>query len=249
MRYFIKINYDGTTFKGWQIQPNDVSVQEEIEKVLSIILNQPTTIVGCGRTDAGVHAKNYIAHFDYEQELPKKFILRINKMLPSAISITSIKKVNKTAHARFDAATRTYKYFINFKKDPFLNLRSYWIHSYEFNLDKMNDAAQRLLSYTDFTTFEKKGSDNKTSLCKIYDAKWEVIDENQWCFTITANRFLRNMVRRITGTLLMVGLNRITIDEIESALNKRDILEVNIAPPAHGLFLWEITYPTNIYID
>jgi tRNA pseudouridine38-40 synthase len=245
----LTLHYNGSAFNGWQRQPNDPSVQETLEIALATILNHAVELVGCGRTDAGVHARNYVAHFDTPNPLPENLLLRINKMLPKSISINTIRRVVETAHARFDAESRTYKYFIHFKKDPFLFDRSFWIHSHDFNLGKMNSAAKRLLHYCDFKTFEKKGSDNKTSLCTIQSAKWEILNAEEWCFTITANRFLRNMVRRITGTLLMIGIQRLSIEEMEAALNKRDVLEVNIAPPAHGLFLWQITYPSNIYLD
>lgn len=236
-------------YKGWQKQPHDDSVQETLEKSFSIIFNEGIEMVGCGRTDAGVHAKNYIAHFDTTKIPPKNFLLRINKMLPKSISVHALRRVKDEVHARFDAEYRTYKYFIHFNKDAFLEGKSFWIHSYQFDFEKMNLAAKKLLNYTDFVTFEKKGSDNKTTLCEIKSAEWQVINQNEWCFTIKANRFLRNMVRRITGTLLMIGLNRLSISEMELALNKRDILDVNVAPPAHGLFLWRIEYPSNIYFD
>lgn len=249
MRYFITLHFHGASFYGWQRQPINPSVQAVLESAFTTVFNHPIEIVGCGRTDAGVHAKNYVAHFDTPNPLPENVLLRLNKFLPKSISLVNIQAVKETAHARFDAVSRTYKYFIHFNKDAFLQDTSFWIHSHQFDLEKMNIAAERLLHYSDFKTFEKKGSDNKTSLCAVQLAKWEVLNNDEWCFTTTANRFLRNMVRRITGTLLMVGLNRLSIEDMEAALNKRDVLEVNIAPPAHGLFLWQITYPSNIYLD
>lgn len=247
MRYFLHLNYNGSNFKGWQVQPDATTIQGEIEAALSKILQQKISITGCGRTDAGVHAHSFYAHFDYEESLPEKCLLRLNKLLPPSIGIADVIPVLSDAHCRFDASARTYKYFIHFQKNAFLQDRSYWMHSFQFDIHKMNAAAAILKDYSDFTTFEKKGSDNRTSICKIEHAEWTKVNEHQWCFTIAADRFLRNMVRRIVGTLLMIGLDRISIKDMEEALKKRDILEVNIAPPAHGLFLWEIKYPANLF--
>ncbi len=249
LRYFIHFNYNGRNYKGWQRQPNDISVQEEIENALSKVFQSPMQITGCGRTDSGVHAKSFYAHFDTDKDLPKNLSLRLNKLLPKDIGIFDFKRVNDVANCRFDAISRTYKYFIHFNKDAFLQEQSFWLHTYKIDIKKMNKAASVLLDFEDFTTFEKKGSDNKTSLCDVSFAQWEKLNDNQWCFTITANRFLRNMVRRIVGTLLMIGVGRLTIDEMNTALNKHDILEVNIAPPAHGLFLWNVKYPSNLFIE
>ncbi|MCB0503036.1 MAG: tRNA pseudouridine(38-40) synthase TruA [Bacteroidetes bacterium] len=249
MRYFIHLNYNGKNYNGWQKQIQSPTIQETIESALSTLFQTTIEIVGCGRTDSGVNAQAYYAHFDAPYEIAKKILPRINKLLPGDIGIYDFLKTTPAAHSRFDATARTYKYFIHFQKNAFLQDRSYWLYNYDFNLTKMNDAAAVLLSYSDFSTFEKKGSDNKTSICSIKSAKWEVLNDNQWCFTITADRFLRNMVRRIVGTLLMVGLDRLTIEEMKAALNKHDILEVNIAPPAHGLFLWQIDYPANLFIE
>ncbi len=248
MRYFIHLSYNGKNYNGWQRQPDQISVQQKLEEVFSVIYNDAIKITGCGRTDSGVHAKSFYAHYDANCELPKNAVNRLNKLLPSDIGIFNIHQVQDDVNSRFDAVSRTYKYFIHFKKDAFLQQTSYWLYAYDFDMQKMNDAAQVLLSYSDFTTFEKKGSDNKTSICDIKHAKWTVMNDNQWCFTISADRFLRNMVRRITGTLLMIGLGRMTISKMEKALKNRHELEVNIAPPAHGLFLWEIQYPEKIYI-
>ncbi|MEZ5007325.1 MAG: tRNA pseudouridine(38-40) synthase TruA [Chitinophagales bacterium] len=249
MRYFIRLNYNGKNYKGWQRQSHSPSIQQEIETALSTIFQSTIDVTGCGRTDSGVHANSYYAHFDAPKALSKNIIPRINKLLPIDIGIFEFLKTTEEAHSRFDATARTYKYFIHFKKDAFLQDRSYWLYNFDFDIQKMNDAATALLGNKDFTTFEKKGSDNKTSMCTVKNAQWEVINSNQWCFTITADRFLRNMVRRIVGTLLMIGLDRLTIEDMETALNKRDVLEVNIAPPAHGLFLWQIDYPTKLFIE
>jgi tRNA pseudouridine38-40 synthase len=249
LRYFIHLNYNGTAYFGWQVQPGQITVQEKLETVLSTVLGTDIHVIGCGRTDTGVHARSFFAHFDFEGQIPEGLVLRLNKMLPADIGIFDIVPVRDDINARFNATSRTYKYFIHFKKDVFLADRSYRLHSYNLNLAVMNEAAGVISNYEDFTTFEKKGGSNKTSICRITHAEWTVLNENQWCFTITADRFLRNMVRRITGALLMVGMERMSVAEMESALSKHDELEVNVAPPAYGLFLWDVSYPDNIYID
>ncbi len=246
MRYFLELNYNGRAYFGWQVQPGNDSVQGRLEEQLSVLLNRPTGVTGCGRTDSGVHAARYFAHFDAEEPLPDNFLLRLNKLLPGDIGVQAMHPVPDTAHARFDALSRTYKYHIHFRKDAFLQGRSYWLHSYRLNLDDMNSSAAALLDYRDFRTFQKKGGDAKTSLCKVMYAEWQVVDANRWCFTITADRFLRNMVRRITGALLMTGIGRLDLEDVRQALATRSALEVNIAPPAHGLYLCDITYPQSV---
>lgn len=214
---------------------------------MSTLLNALTPVVGCGRTDTGVHAQSYYAHFDTDAPLPRHFVLRLNKMLPADIGVFNVRAVKDDAHARFDAESRTYKYFIHFSKDAALQDRSFWLHSYDFDLDTMNAAAARLCFHGDFSSFEKKGGDNATSTCTVSQAKWESVSANQWCFTVSANRFLRNMVRRMTGALLMVGVGRISADELIQRVEQMELLEVTFAPPAKGLFLWEITYPESIW--
>lgn len=219
-------------------------MQEVLEHNLSKIFNAPIELVGCGRTDTGVHAKEYYAHTDTDAVLPENFIYRINRMLPEDISIATIFQVPDNLHARFDAISRTYKYFIHFDKNPFLEDFSFQIHEWQPDIEKMNHCIQQLFGEYDFSTFEKKGSDNKTSVCRLEDAYW-VSAENGLVFTITANRFLRNMVRRIVAALLMVGLDKMSEQELVDAVLAVQPLDVKIAVPAKGLFLWKITYDFN----
>lgn len=244
MRYFLRLSYNGKNYCGWQRQENAVSVQEVMEHNLSKIFNAPIELVGCGRTDTGVHAKEYYAHTDTDAVLPENFIYRINRMLPEDISIATIFQVPDNLHARFDAISRTYKYFIHFDKNPFLEDFSFQIHEWQPDIEKMNHCIQQLFGEYDFSTFEKKGSDNKTSVCRLEDAYW-VSAENGLVFTITANRFLRNMVRRIVAALLMVGLDKMSEQELVDAVLAVQPLDVKIAVPAKGLFLWKITYDFN----
>lgn len=241
MRYFLQLAYHGKNYCGWQRQENAVSVQEVLEDNLSKLFSSHIEITGCGRTDAGVHAQDYYAHFDAENPVPENFLYRINRMLPDDISVHRIFEVSPQAHARFDAVKRTYKYFVHFNKDPFLEDRSFHIHEWRPDIVKMNHCIQQLLGERDFSTFEKKGSDNKTSVCLLEHAQWESTPEGL-VFTITANRFLRNMVRRITAALLMVGLDKMDEQELIQAVVHTSPLEVKLAVPAKGLFLWKIEY-------
>jgi len=240
MRYFIELAYDGTLFSGWQIQNNSVSVQQTIEENLSKILRQNIEIVGCGRTDAGVHAAQYFAHFDYDNLLPENFLFRINAMLGKAIAIKNIKTVEDKMHARFSAKKRTYQYFLNFEKNPFLEQYSFLLHQ-KPDRQKMEQAMHLLIGTYDFTTFEKKGSDNQNSVCTVYDVLFLEKDA-QLIFRITANRFLRNMVRAIMAGILMVGLEQISFEEFEKTFKNKEKLHLKLIVPAKGLFLWEIEY-------
>ena len=213
MRYFLELSYNGKNYAGWQRQNNAISVQEVLEENLSKILNNKIEIVGCGRTDAGVHAKQYFAHVDIEKALPENFLYRINNMLPEDIAIQKIFNVKPDFHARFDAINRTYKYFIHFEKNPFLEDYSFLLLNKTLDISAMNHCLSLILGEHDFSCFEKKGSDNKTSVCVLKDAFFEQ-NENGLVFTITANRFLRNMVRRITAAMLMLGLNQLSAEEI-----------------------------------
>lgn len=243
MRYFLQLSYHGKNYCGWQRQENAISVQEILEDNLSKLFAQKVEITGCGRTDAGVHANDYFAHFDTEKEPVKDFLYRINSMLPDDIAIHRIFEVQPDMHARFDAVSRTYKYFIHFKKNPFLEEQSFcW--NQRPDIDKMNHCLQQLIGEHDFFAFEKKGSDNKTSVCVLKEACWQT-SETGLVFTITANRFLRNMVRRITAALLMVGTNKMDTQEVIHAVINKETLEVKLAVPAKGLFLWKIDYPFN----
>jgi tRNA pseudouridine38-40 synthase len=241
MRYFLELSYNGKNYAGWQRQNNAISVQEVLEVNLSKILNNKIEIVGCGRTDAGVHAKQYFAHVDIEKALPENFLYRINNMLPEDIAIQKIFNVKPDFHARFDAINRTYKYFIHFEKNPFLEDYSFLLLNKTLDISAMNHCLSLILGEHDFSCFEKKGSDNKTSVCVLKDAFFEQ-NENGLVFTITANRFLRNMVRRITAAMLMLGLNQLSAEEIILAVLEKKDLQVKMAVPAKGLFLWKIEY-------
>ena len=242
-RYFIELAYNGTDFFGWQRQPREISVQEVIEEQLSKLhSNTPIKVVGCGRTDTGVHAKHFILHAD----LPKikdeaLFLNKLNKMLPKSIAFYNVYEVEHEKHARFDAKARTYRYFIHREKDPFLIHQS-WLLKKELNLEIMNEAAKYLLGELDFTSFSKVHTDVKTNICSISKAKWIKTSDNQCYFEITANRFLRNMVRAIVGTLVEVGLGKITPEDVKKILAKKDRQAASISAPAEGLFLWKIEY-------
>jgi tRNA pseudouridine38-40 synthase len=243
MRYFLQLSYHGKNYSGWQRQENAVSVQQTLEENLSKIFASPLEIVGCGRTDAGVHAQDYFAHFDTDKNLPEFFLYRINSMLPDDIAIHDFFQVKPDLHARFDAISRTYKYYIHFEKNPFLEEQSF-LFNQQPDIEKMNHCIQQLFGEHDFSTFEKKGSDNKTSVCTLENAYWEQT-ESGLVFTITASRFLRNMVRRITAALLLVGVGKMNEQDLVNAVLNKESLEVKLAVPAKGLFLWKIEYEFN----
>lgn len=243
MRYFIQLSYDGTGYHGWQIQKNARSVQEEVEKALSVIAREPIEVVGAGRTDTGVHASFYIAHFDCSRQGmdDENMLFKLNCLLPFDIAIQKIFTVRDDAHARFDATYREYKYYLSTIKDPFTFA---WAEkeSRDLNVSLMNEAAQMLFEITDFTSFSKLGSDVKTNNCKVFRADWEVAG-NQLVFTIRADRFLRNMVRAIVGTLLEVGLRKITLADFKLVIEKKDRSGAGASVAAKGLFLVDIGYP------
>ncbi len=242
-RYFIELSYNGSTFHGWQIQPNAYSVQEEIESKLSRLhSNAPIKIVGCGRTDTGVHAHHYILHLDIPS-VPdtEQFKVKLNRMLPNSIAISNIYAVSNDQHARFTATARTYRYFIHSKKDPFQAATS-WYMNQKLDLAKMNEAAKLLLGRQDFTSLSKLHTDAKTNLCDVRVAQWIQVDEDSMYFEITADRFLRNMVRATVGTLVDVGLGKLTPDDIPTILAAMDRQAASTSVPAHGLYLWKIEY-------
>ena len=249
MRYFLKISFQGAAYHGWQIQPHDVSVQETIEKALAMVLRHETPITGAGRTDAGVNATTMYAHFDTEQPVANLQLLMrsLNGILPQDIAIHEIIPVDDTAHARFDATSRTYHYYAHTGKSPLLRATS-WQCKPQLNFNLMNEAAAKLLDYEDFTSFSKLHTDVKTNNCHITEANWqrcESIDTNvqQWVFTITADRFLRNMVRAIVGTLVEVGMHKITVEEFCHIIEKKDRCAAGTSMPAHALYLWDVKYP------
>lgn len=247
MRYFVDISYKGTSFHGWQKQPNAITVQGEIEKAFSLILREEVSFTASGRTDAGVHAMQQIAHLDCNQEIDnEKFEFKINSFLHKDFSINSIRKVTANAHARFDAIERTYHYFINKKKSPFSQGLS-WYNRKNLNLKKMNEATEFLLTYKDFTSFSKLNTDTPHNLCDIKFAHWQE-EEDQLKFVITANRFLRGMVRAVVGTMVDIGIGKITVDDFSEIIQAKDRKVAGSNAPSDGLFLAKIKYPETIYL-
>ena len=252
MRYFITLSYNGTNYSGWQTQPSDVTVQETIERALGVILRSPTPIpiVGAGRTDAGVHARAMVAHVDLPLELEeaKDLVFRADRFLPKDIALHSIHPVREEAHARFSATARTYRYYLTLRKNPFVEDLMLRLH-FPLDFEAMNEAAKRLLNYTDFTSFSKLHTDVKTNDCCITEAYWQRgAEEGTWVFTITADRFLRNMVRAIVGTLLQVGKGRLTVDDFAGIIAAQDRSKAAASAPAHALYLEAVTYPSDLYL-
>lgn len=244
MRYFITLSYDGARYHGWQIQPNGISVQEVLNKSLSTLLRQPIEVTGAGRTDAGVNASMMVAHFDTATPIPSNLDYKLNKFLPSDIAIHSIKEVSPDAHARFSAISRTYHYYVITEKSPFEPYAYRYPQPLDFGL--MNQAAELLYQYTDFTSFSKLHTDVKTNNCKITLAHWQQVSPIKWEFTITADRFLRNMVRAIVGTLIEVGRGAITIDQFRAIIEKKDRCAAGTSVPGNALFLADVKYDNSI---
>ncbi len=242
MRYFIEFAYNGKNYCGWQYQPHSPSVQETINKALSILLRTPIDVMGAGRTDAGVHARQMFAHFDLDVDFDAdKLVQKLNSFLPKDIVVYRFIPLHSEAHARFDATSRTYQYHLHTFKDAFENEGS-WYHFFPLDILKMNEAAQILLEYTDFKCFSKTHTDVRTFDCSITHAHWEQYG-NQIIFTITADRFLRNMVRAIVGTMVNVGLGKITTDHVRNIIESRDRGHAGASVPAHGLYLTKVIYP------
>lgn len=249
MRYFLELSYHGKAYHGWQIQPNAPSVQQTLQEGLSTILRYPTEVVGAGRTDTGVHAAYYVAHFDVPEPVvdPQKFCYHLNAILPDDIAISGLRRVNDDAHARFDAMRREYKYYVSTVKDPFSNDTAYrW--TLPLDVEAMNRAAALLLEQDDFTSFCKLHSDNKTNICHVTRAEWEIAG-SKLVFTISADRFLRNMVRAVVGTLLDVGRGKLNHEEFRGVVDGRNRSLAGTSAPAHGLFLTGVGYPVEIYIE
>lgn len=246
-RYILTLAYKGTNFHGWQQQPNAKTIQGEVKRVLEILFHHKVCIFGAGRTDTGVHASFYVAHFDKigaKITEKQKFIKSVNALLPDDIVIYDLIETNKEFHARFSAVSRTYKYFINTVPNPFIREFSYYF-KFPLNIELMNQAAEIIKQYDDFKSFEKLHSNNKTSICKITEAKWKKKD-NQLIFTITADRFLRNMVRSIVGTMIDIGRGKITIDDFCEIIETKDRQAAGTSAKAHGLFLVDIKYSSEI---
>lgn len=242
MRYFITLSYDGTAYHGWQIQPHSPSVQEELQKALSTLLRKSVEVVGAGRTDTGVHARKMVAHFDTGTEVDcTQLVYKLNKLLPRDMAVQQVEPVADDMHARFSAKSRTYHYYVHLAKDPFLRSYSWQVYGNpDFGL--MDLAARVLMEYRDFTSFSKTNTDTKTNDCTITEAHWDKIGEGRWRFTITANRFLRNMVRAIVGTLMEVGRGRMTIEQLRRVVEAKDRCRAGDSVPGNALFLVEVKY-------
>ncbi len=247
MRYFLIISYCGTKYHGWQRQPNSLSIQQTIEDAISLILKQKILLVAAGRTDTGVHAINMYAHFDanINEEIEKRLVNLLNRFLDNSISIKKIMKVIDSAHARFDAISRTYRYKISFFKDPFKHERYFELNK-DIDFKKIKKASEILLLHKDFKSFSKTRSDVTNYLCDITKVDW-TFDDNLAEFTITANRFLRNMVRAIVGTLIEVGKNKISIEEFNKIITQRNRGKAGFSVPACGLYLINVEYPRHIF--
>lgn len=247
MRYFLDISYRGTEFHGWQSQQNAVSVQQTIEEALSKLVGKETPIVGSGRTDTGVHAHQQIAHFDItEAQNEKDLVYKLNAILPFSIAIKNCHPVKDDAHARFDALSRRYHYYIHHQKNPFKTGLSYYFKR-ELDVDKINLACELIKKRTDFESFSKVHTDVKTFICSITKAAWKPI-EGGFLFDIEANRFLRGMVRAIVGTLIEVGLGKLSLAEFDLIGEQKDRSAAGASVPAEGLYLQEVNYPSHIYL-
>jgi len=242
LRYFIELSYHGLNYHGWQVQPDVVTVQERLTEALSVILRKKIDITGAGRTDAGVHATQLFAHFDSAVKFDVvKIQQKVNAFLPEDIVVASIFLVNNDVHARFDAISRSYEYRIWLGRNPFLLETTWQIHQQKLAINKMNEAAEILLNYTNFKCFSKSKTDVRTYNCKITEAKW-ILEENRLTFYITADRFLRNMVRAIVGTLIEVGLGKKTKEDFIAVIESEDRSKAGVSVPAKGLFLTKIIY-------
>lgn len=249
-RYFIQLSYNGTAYHGWQIQENTFqTIQQVLNEMLSRLLNEPIFVTGCGRTDTGVHAKEYFAHFDSTisdlQINQEKLLLKFNHALPPDIAIQKIIAVSEKANARYDAVSRTYQYVINRKKDPFQINKACFLYG-TINLEEMNKATKILFEYSDFSAFAKSNTQNLTNICKLYKAEWKEESE-LFIFTISADRFLRNMVRAIVGTLLDVGKGKISIEEFKMIIESKTRSKAGFSAHACGLYLTKVEYPSAIF--
>lgn len=247
-RYFIYLAYNGARYHGWQVQPNGVTVQERVEAALSLLLRNETPVTGAGRTDSGVHARLMVAHFETADPIKDtaQFADRLNRVLPSDISVYKVVAVNPDAHSRFDAVSRTYKYYLTDHKDPFTGHLAVKYRG-ELDFERMNEAAACLGRYTDFTSFSKLHTDVKTNNCRVTVARWEREGEFD-VFTISADRFLRNMVRAIVGTLLEVGRGKLSVDDFCCIIEQQDRCKAGSSAPAEGLFLVDIVYPDSVFL-
>lgn len=247
-RYFVHLAYKGTHYHGWQIQPNAVTLQQVLNEAFSTILREQINLIGAGRTDAGVHASSFYAHFDLSGksiEDPSHLKFKLNCYLPKDITIYSIFPVHNKAHSRFDATARTYRYFITTVKDPFRTEIAYHLFK-KVSVETMNEACKILFQYKDFTSFSKSNTQTKTNLCEIYKAEWTQTGSDL-TFEIRANRFLRNMVRAIVGTMINIGEKKLTLENFKTIIESKDRSRAGYSIPANGLFLTSIDYPSTIY--
>ena len=244
-RHFIKLSYVGTGFAGWQIQPGSPTIQRELNQSLSLILQEEIHTTGAGRTDTGVHARCFYAHADLpltNGQLDTSWLVyKLNRLLPHGVAVLSVFPVQGDAHARFDAISRTYHYYICTQKDPFMHGRA-WLMTRRLNLENMQKAADMLLDFEDFGCFARSNTQVKTNLCHVISAQWEAQDQ-QLVFKITANRFLRNMVRSIVGTMVDMGLDRLSLDGFREVIESGDRKKAGYSAPACGLYLWDVQYP------
>lgn len=248
-RYFMTLSYNGRNYVGWQIQPNGISVQQVVQDALSVILRERVDITGAGRTDAGVHARKMVAHFDWEGDLASAgdLVHKLNNFLPKDVSIANIRPVKADAHARFTAVSRSYSYHITTRKDPFLYELTHRIY-FQPNLQLMNELCNVLKEYSDFTSFSRLHTDVKTNLCKIEHAHWTQTDEHYYLFEITADRFLRNMVRAIVGTLLEAGKGRLDERGFRRIIEAKNRNVAGDSAPGHALYLEDVVYPNDIWL-
>ncbi len=251
-RYFITLSYDGAAYCGWQRQPDAPTVQQALEKALSTLLRCSVEVVGAGRTDTGVNASKYVAHFDVEQPVEdcQQLVYKLNLVLPQDIAVQQVRRVKDDAHARFDAVEREYTYYISQRKNPFRRY-SAWQYYVPLDFNAMNLAAKVLLEWNDFTTFAKLNSNNKTNICRVVRAEWRRSDDDPdlWIFTIRADRFLRNMIRAIVGTLVDVGRGRYSVEDFERIVHSCDLSQSSAGAPAQGLFLSDVQYGEGIYLE
>jgi len=244
MRYFLELAYHGAPYHGWQRQPHSPSVQQTLEECLSMLLRQPIEVTGCGRTDTGVHASQFFLHFDFDSDFPAHFLRRLNKVLPGDIAVARLLEVAPGAHARFDATRRSYRYDLSFRKDPFRR-QSVYYYPYPQRPDfaRLQSAARLLTAYEHFFPFCRSNSDAKTMRCDLRRAEWERVSQDDWSFHVSADRFLRGMVRLMVGMCLNAGTGQVALEEVREALERQQRLEKAWSAPPEGLFLTEVVYP------
>jgi len=246
MRYFLEISYDGNDFHGWQVQKNAHSLQQEMNTALSKLLPEDIRCMGCGRTDTAVHAKQFFLHFDTEKKDVSQLVYRLNKMLPKSIAAHRLIEVAPNAHTRFDAREREYVYYIHFTKNPFLAQQSFHYFLDPLDIKLMQQAADLLINYKSFESLCRKDPDANNYLCDVRYARWEILENGQWRFTIRANRFLRSMVRKIVGSLIMIGRGKMDIATFDKTIKARQPFKYIMPVQGYGLYLSRVTYP---YID